>query len=580
MAKLKTLDLQFPIGGVARRYGYQQQSPYTTFDCENVWPADPLEGRERGGSRPGTAKALSTELESGSPLQLLAVVAILGADMAVANVLVAIANGQIYKSTNGTTFSVVTFVGVNSTAPTLRSTTLLQKHYIADFRPVRMVGTDGTLTSKVLSATSVADWTTEDIDITRDVALVTDVAEDDTEDGIYRIASVAAGGITLTAPGGLTDGSCNWEIGRSIKVFDPVASTIASLDGVTGLPPLNSPLICTYRGRLVAASGNTYFMSRQGDPTDWDYAVDVTDVQRAVASGNADAGFVPQPIRAMIPHTDDLLIFGCEREIWILKGDPAYGGTLNAISREVGIIAPSAWCVLPDSAIVFLSRQGLFAMRAGDASEPQPFSREALPEALLDVDVVSNTVSMEYDGRNQGIHVFVTPVAGTAGEHYFISWQTKGLFPVNLPNAQQPTCMVDFAVTQGAAEYVLQGCLDGYVRRYSRFAPTDDGTTLTSYVVLGPLALARFGEEAQVDTIGAVLDEDSDDVTWSLMVGATGEEVADQAVAKATGTWAAGYNRNSRPRTRGTAGKVKLLSTGKWAMESVHLAISPAGRKK
>lgn len=36
-----------------RRYAFQDQAPYTTPDCLNVWPIDVTTGRERGGVRPG-----------------------------------------------------------------------------------------------------------------------------------------------------------------------------------------------------------------------------------------------------------------------------------------------------------------------------------------------------------------------------------------------------------------------------------------------------------------------------------------------------------------------------------------------
>jgi hypothetical protein len=391
---------------------------------------------------------------------------------------------------------------------------------------------------------------------------------------------VEEGYIVVDAESALTTGSCNYEIGRTIKVFDPATNSLADISVVTGLPPLNCHLTCTWRGRLMMIQGNTYYMSRQDDPTDWDFAVAATDVRRAVYAGNAPAGYVPQPVTCVIQHTADLAIFGCEREMWLLAGDPAMGASLNPISREVGIISATAWCKLPEGVIVFLSRRGLYAMAAGSDAEPEPLSREVLPEELLDVDTTANTVALGYDGRHQGIHVFITPTNGSAGVDYFVSWQTKGLFPVLLPAAQQPTCLVNYAATMSDVEYTLQGCHDGYVRRYAPGLTDDDGTTLTSYVVIGPLRLAPPGMDASILDIGAALDEDSNSVTWSIMTGDTGEEAADQATAKATGTFVAGYNRPRCVRIRGPVAKVKLSATDEWAMESVPLTVVPAGRRR
>ncbi len=43
----------FPAGGLEKKVSYRQDKPYTTIDCLNVRPAEVIEGRERGGSRPG-----------------------------------------------------------------------------------------------------------------------------------------------------------------------------------------------------------------------------------------------------------------------------------------------------------------------------------------------------------------------------------------------------------------------------------------------------------------------------------------------------------------------------------------------
>jgi len=65
-----TIDIQPPLGGVNSRYGFQAQPPYTTPRALNVWPRDLLEGRMRGGSRPGLAKAFPAGVTG--PVHLLA----------------------------------------------------------------------------------------------------------------------------------------------------------------------------------------------------------------------------------------------------------------------------------------------------------------------------------------------------------------------------------------------------------------------------------------------------------------------------------------------------------------------------
>jgi len=748
--KPKTSEILFPSGGVARRLAYQQQQPYTCQDAANVWPFDPLEGRERGGSRPGTSKAFATDL--GGPIQGLGSVTIVNSNATISNVLAAMVDGMVWYNAAGTmtalyggknlvvnpgfetftgtaddatsdtftswtnyvpdagdkalaitggrtgtagTYSLkiirgagaarpyvktnnqriataagticqlsfwtkgdgtgqgryavyaqgagsyakaVTQTGVsaatwtevtttftvpasttylelylygcdnntescffddvvlkvknplNATADTLLATPHHQKLYIGDYRATRLYGTDGVIASgNQLSAASISDWTAQSIDITRDVVLLVDPdAATTAEDDVYEITAVAAGYLTLdpapndTGPGSdLTPGSgWIWEIGRKIQVYDPSTGEIDPLEATYGIPPINCPLICTYRDRIVACQSNIWYMSRAGDATDWDFGYTPEDPLRPMAATITDAaGYVADPILCVIPHSDDYLIFGAERSIYLMRGDPGGGGQIDTVSREIGIISATAWAKLPDSSIVFLSRLGLYVMSAG-AGAPEPWSPQVLPQSLRDVDVTAKTVSMAYDGLNRGVHLFITPTAGTVGEHYFLSVETRGIFPVTLPNAQQPTCLVTYAADQGDPAYVLMGCYDGYVRRYDSSVATDDGTAITSYVTIGPLRLAGPGDEGMITELGCTLDEDSADVTWELMVGDSAEAAVDNATADYSGTWTAGWNGITAPRVRGQAAKLKLSGTDDWAMESIPITVAHAGRQR
>ena len=76
MPKKRIIELQFPAGGIDRSLAYRYQPPFTTPDCENVWPRDVLEDRRRGGTRPGLNKTFQQQLGSGNPIRLLAPVSI------------------------------------------------------------------------------------------------------------------------------------------------------------------------------------------------------------------------------------------------------------------------------------------------------------------------------------------------------------------------------------------------------------------------------------------------------------------------------------------------------------------------
>lgn len=67
------IELAFPVGGVDRALAFQNQRPFTTPDALNVRPRGTIEGRDRGGSRPGLNKSYVLQLgaSGGSPINLL-----------------------------------------------------------------------------------------------------------------------------------------------------------------------------------------------------------------------------------------------------------------------------------------------------------------------------------------------------------------------------------------------------------------------------------------------------------------------------------------------------------------------------
>lgn len=71
MGKTKSMLIGFPAGGQEKKLSFRQDKPYTTFDCLNVRPQETIEGRERGGSRPGLQGPQSRE-NFGSEIRLLA----------------------------------------------------------------------------------------------------------------------------------------------------------------------------------------------------------------------------------------------------------------------------------------------------------------------------------------------------------------------------------------------------------------------------------------------------------------------------------------------------------------------------
>lgn len=60
------ITLEFPLGGVSKRFGFTNQKPQTTPSALNVWPIEWTTGRARGAVRPGLTS--SGGAPSGTPL--------------------------------------------------------------------------------------------------------------------------------------------------------------------------------------------------------------------------------------------------------------------------------------------------------------------------------------------------------------------------------------------------------------------------------------------------------------------------------------------------------------------------------
>lgn len=397
-------------------------------------------------------------------------------------------------------------------------------------------------TKVIFTSASVADWTAEGIDA-----------------GSY-ILSATVSGTTVTKhivysvhPEFLFLSYRNVETKQSSLDFY-AQKTALSFDGTnllryyssTGALPLGCPLISLYNDRLVLAgaeeSPHAWYMSKQGDPTDWDYAQ--TDQQAAYAGAASTAGEPGEPITALIPFSNDYLIFGCTNSLYRMRGDPMVGGVLELISRKVGVLYRGAWCQDPQGKVYFLSQDGLYAMPPGAMGFPQPLSRDRLPQELENVDTSAYEVGMVYDPHQLGVHIYLTEIStGGTDWHWFYSVEAKAFMPDLYQANHEPFSVHYLASHNPTLSKVLLGCRDGYVRSYSDDNVNDDGTEIDSYVVYGPISLGsrdgyRWGMVRElVPELAQGLAAKT--IDYHVVVADTPEEAVD-ACTDVTGTGAAG----------------------------------------
>lgn len=503
--------------------------------------------------------------------------------------LIASAEGDLWRSeTYGRMTAVVSNLTVRSDTP-LTSAQSGQKLYIADYGDLRATGTDGTVAGSELDAASVADWSALGIDKEDDVVVLSSVGGA-TVAQTYEIDSIAAGALTLTsAPG---NGTCSYRIERGPKIYDPSANTIALLRATAGQVPTGCPLICRYLDRIVFAGADiaphVWYMARSGTETDFDYSQ--TDSQRAVAGTSSEAGMPGTAILAQIPHSDDYLIWGCRNELWRLRGDPAYGGALDALSRTIGILGANAWCLGPVGELIFLSLDGLYVLPPGGEASPIPLSREILPQEFKNLDPNEMTISLEFDTIDNGVDIFLTPHSSNTRTHWWLDWGTKTFWPLSFESDYEPvtTCVYYSTATEDSC--VVLGCRDGFLRRFSKLSGTDCGTVYETYAMMGPIGLGRDGTFGAAISIEGIMAEgaagtastgDSGDVTWSLHPANTFEG-AVLADSSDDGTWGNGLNACEYPACMGQATILKITGSSgrKWAFEQAILSVREGGRRR
>ena len=529
--------LSFPVAGVSASANYRkQEAPYSTPLAINVRGVDVVERRLRGGSRPGLVKAHDTQL--GTPIQGITSVTWIDDESVQRQDAVVVANGSVYV--------------IRGSADATEDPTLLWD--------------DG------------------------EVILWDDGTEIVFDNEVSIAGTIGAASFTMAERNGVL------LIADSVlRQYSPASGTVEDVLAKTGCTiPTAQPLICVYRDRVfLSGVNNVWYCSRQSDITDWDFGADFEDDGRAMVGAVSESGRIGQKITAMIANNgDESMMFATENSLWILLGDPATG-TLRCSSREIGVISPTAWATSRDGLTLFLSYDGVYAIAPNVA--PYKFSERMLPNDLRNVSATANTISMAYDAEFDGFHLFITPIAGTAGSHWWIDHANRAMWRVSVPitsTEEEPINMNPVAAARVAIgsrnQEVMLGCEDGYLRKFSATATTDDGEDIESMVFIGPIPLCSDdAQDAMIDEVHGILGNAADGVSYKVFTGKYAEDVADKAKAyqlgtgtdySASGTWVEGRNKVVRVRSRNPWCMVCIEGTGIWTYEAIAITGKRLGR--
>ncbi len=459
-----------------------------------------------------------------------------------------------------------------------------QKLYVADYGDLRATAEDGVIAgagNDELDSATYADWTTLGIDTDDDVVVLSDCSPS-SADGTYKITTVASGMLTLaSAPGAAT--SCTFRIERGPKIYDPVAGTISLWTATAGQVPTGCPLIARHMDRVFLGGADiapgVWYAPRVGDELDFDYAQ--VDSRKAVAGTASAAGVPARALTAFAPSSDDYLIMACRESLWRLRGDPAFGGSLDALSQNIGIVDMNAWCWGPTGELIFLSLDGVYILPPGGDSKPISMSREVLPQELLNFNPDTTTINLEYDTHGRGVHIFLTAESTDQRIHWWMDWERKTFWPLTLTADHEPmaTCSLQSVAIEDTG--VIMGGRDGKLRRPSFLAEDDVGVSFTSYISIGPIPLSVDGSVGTLISLDAVLAEDIGDITWNVYPALT-YEATTKVSSFATGTWVGGINGTTHSGGRGAAYLLKLTGTPgrRWALEQIIATSRDAGPRR
>ncbi len=405
-----------------------------------------------------------------------------------------------------------------------------------------------------------------------EIAAVTDSASSWASSA--RVEAAACGGMLF-----LVDGTCP-------KVYRPAGDggdgEVSDWTARRGAVDVSARGIVNWRNRLVlfASPGDplNWTMSRRGDPFDFDYAA--SDATAAVSGSVGQVGRLGEPIVAAMPISDEVLIFGCRRSLWMLRGDPQAGGWVDRISETVGVAGPRAWCVDDTGRLYVLGSAGLYRLGISGRLENLSTGRAGAIGSLVDVAGAGSSgehyLTLAYDAAREGVMIFRTPFAGGSATHYFLSLRSGGLFPESYPESVGPTAAAFYPSPGGAGGRLILGGQNGRLYAFDDDAGddvvSDTSAGVSSSVLLPPRAALRLGSEALLSSPRVALATGSEAVTCEVLTASSPAEVS-LASAAFSATVTAGAATPLPARAGGGCHALRLSATGRWTLEAVEARI-------
>ncbi len=392
--------------------------------------------------------------------------------------------------------------------------------------------------------------------------------------------------------------------GANARKFDPAAMTVAKwtavqLDGTTeitsgagSLPGANGAgttdftIITNHSGRILGNEEQNIIGSSINEALRWDTSEDAEGAQAFALSATV-AAKIGQPVKAMVRMSNTVLLIGCSRSLWLMRGDLVLGTIeIAPILEGIGITGKDAAARVSDNMALVHTTQGLYLVNSAGGS--LPLSRN-LMTTFLTVDTVGTEylISLVRDVKRSGTLVFITPVTEGEATHVWYDERTgkfssvegggappdgPAFFPEQYPTRVGPTCAMEF---DGR---VLMGGRDGYIYTFGDTLATDDGDTIASRMAMLCTHEEDLVSGIRLHAIESQLTVWSGPVDIKVYSGLTAEEAyegSNRSLRRVV--------RSSRTRSRHTidvAGpalvvEVHGVAGERWGMEPIQAATAP-----
>ena len=389
--------------------------------------------------------------------------------------------------------------------------------------------------------------------------------------------------------------------GINYFVYDPIKHEITKPETTSGELPPRASLIASYRGRLVfartAEDPGNYYMSKIGDPEDWNFYPAFPNASQALAGTTVRAGKSPDVINALIPYNDDLLLLGGDRSILRMTGDPASGGQIDTITSSVGIAFGKAWCMDPEGVLYFFSPRGqVYAMTP--TGQPQQITTAHMDARMRSINLTANHVELHWSTLDRGLHVFVLPHDVSVNpENYFWEKDTNSWWPDIYHGARQPHAVTVIDGEKPDDRAILVGNQEGVVGYFDPLVTSDLGERIESFVTMS-ISEPQDAELTKFKLVAVHPVMGQDTLNAQLSVEARNDptsEALDLGERVPTVDLGPGRNRSQRmrqaaqfldirienaaPNTYNTAGNWEH-EKGYWALEELRVDLAESGRRR